>query len=204
MHVSYFPVSDALLALWCKNYREQIVLNATELGMTPDEVSKEVEICDKIITKIDAIETKKAQLNSAFKSKELTVKNEGGKLRKAIANHKTVSGYTQAIGEDLGVIGSSNEFNPNEYKAEIFVKLYGGNIRIRFLKRGVDGINLYKRAKGQTQWVLVSRVTKSPLLYHPVLAQPNVPEHIEFRAYGVINDLEIGIPSDINEILFGE
>lgn len=204
MYSPYFPTSDGALSLWCKNYKEKISGYASALSMTAAEATAEEAICEKVIDSIAAVEDFKAQLNSAFKAKELMVKNDGGDLKKSIANHKTTPGYTKAIGEDLGIIGSSSEFNPAEYKAEIYVELYGGKIRIRFKKLGADGINLYKRAKGENQWQLVTRATKSPYLFLPVLAQPNVPVHYEFRAFGVLDDAEIGIPSDINEILFGE
>jgi len=36
------------------------------------------------------------------------------------------------------------------------------------------------------------------------LPVPGVPVHLEFRAFGVLKDVEIGMPSDINEILFGQ
>jgi hypothetical protein len=204
MYNPYFPTSDGPLALWCKNYREKIVIHGATLGMSAAQISDEVTFCDKIIDGIDKVETAKSQLSGAFKAKELNVKNEGGELRKGIANHKTDAGYTDAIGEELGIVGSSVEFNPSEFKPELFIELYGNKIRIRFKKLGSDGINLYVRAKGETAWKLVSRANKSPYLYHPVLELANVPVHYEFRAFGVLNDAEIGIASDISEILFGE
>ncbi|MGV9003149.1 hypothetical protein [Flavobacterium sp.] len=204
MYNPYFPVSDALLALWCKNFKEKILIQGLILNMSPTEIADEVAWCSKIIDKIDEVESLKTQLSSAFKAKDLTITNEGGDLKKGIANHKTNPAYTQAIGEDLGIIGSSIEFNALTFKPELFLELYGNNIRIRFKKLGSDGINLYVRNKGETVWKLVSRANKSPYLYHPVLAQPSTPVHFEFRAYGVLNDAEIGIASDIYEILFGE
>ncbi|MGL2963602.1 hypothetical protein ACSVH2_07255 [Flavobacterium sp. RSB2_4_14] len=52
--------------------------------------------------------------------------------------------------------------------------------------------------------MLLTRATKSPYDFHPVLTEPNKPEHWEFRAFGVINDIEIGLASDIAEIVYGE
>jgi hypothetical protein len=36
-----------------------------------------------------------------------------------------------------------------------------------------------------------------------VLATPGQPEHWEYRAFGVLNDNEIGVASDIVETIFG-
>lgn len=203
-HLPFFPSSDGAIALWCKNYKEKIVVHATALGLDATQVNDEVDICNLLIKNIEEVEALKAELSGAVSTKELSVKVEAGDLKKFIANHKTSSGYTQAIGEDLSVIGSTIGFIPADYKAEISLALFGGTIRVKFKKLGADGINIYKRGKGENQWVFVSRATKSPFSYVPVLPVPGVPVHLEFRAFGVLKDVEIGMPSDINEILFGQ
>lgn len=200
----YFPSSDGPLSLWCKNFKQKIAIQGPTLGLTPAQLAPHETNCDNMIESINAVEAYKADMSAIFKAKELSVKQDGGELKKFIANLKTNPAYTDAIGEDLGIIGAAVTFNPSTYKAEIFLDLNGGAIRIRFRKVGADGINIYKRGKGENQWVFVSRATKSPFYYTPALPDANTPVHLEFRAFGVLNDAEIGIPSDINEILFGE
>ena len=204
MNKSYFPQQDAALLVWATNYLEKIPTFATELGMTPAEVDAEVTICRSIINSINLVNTQKNLLKGAVDSRDTIIATQGGVLRLDIARHKMAKDYTEAIGQDLGIIGTSTEFDPATYKAEIFTELFGGNIRIRFKKLGVDGINIYKRQKGNPAWVLLTRATKSPYDFHPVLTEANKPEHWEFRAFGVINDIEIGLASDIAEIVYGE
>ena len=90
--------------------------------------------------------------------------------------------------------GNSNFVNPP----------YSQKLKEEFVKKGVEGINLYKRQKGQTQWQLITRITRSPFDYEPELLIENQPEHYEFRAFGVIRDKEIGLSSDIVEIFYGK
>ena len=59
-------------------------------------------------------------------------------------------GYTNAIGQDLNVVGAYVEFDVNAFKPKISTELFGGNIRIKFRKLGADGVNLYHRKKGTT------------------------------------------------------
>lgn len=76
-------------------------------------------------------------------------------------------------------------------------------MRIKFSKSSTDGVNLYHRRKGQAEWSFLARDTKSPYDDHIVLSIANQPEHWEYRAYGVIDDEEIGLASDIVEVVFG-
>ena len=120
-----------------------------------------------------------------------------------IARHKLANGYTQAIGEELGVIGTHLDFDPTTYKAKITAEIFAGFVRIKFIKKGTDGINLYHRKKGEATWIFLARDTKSPYDDHITLETPNQPEHWEYRAFGIIDDAEIGLPSDIVEVVIG-
>lgn len=204
MNKSYFPQKLAELVLWLTNYKTKLPDYMTELDLTQSEVDDEVATCEAMIDAINLVLTQRNLLKSAINGRDTLIKNDGIKMRIDIARHKTAKLYTEAIGEDLGIIGTNSEFNPDTYKPDVSAIPFGGNIHIRFTKKGVNGINLYKRQKGSANWQFVSRATKSPFDYKPVLAVENQPEHYEFRAFGVINDKEVGLPSDIAEILFGE
>lgn len=201
---SFFPKSDPSLVAWATNYKEKIVLHGASLGMTPVEIDAEIAICDAVIAAINAVNAQRTTLKKVIDTRDEIIDSQGGELRLDIARHKTATGYTDAIGQDLGIIGASVEFDPNTFKPSISVELFGGNIRFRFIKAGVNGLNIYKRQKGTSAFTLLSRATKSPFDFHPTLSEANKPEHWEFRAFGVINDVEIGLASDIVEIVFGE
>jgi hypothetical protein len=49
----------------------------------------------------------------------------------------------------------------------------------------------------------LARDSKSPYDDDIILAVVNLPEHWEYKAFGVINDDEIGQASDIVEVVFG-
>ena len=204
MNKSYFPRQFANMVLWAINYKTKLPDYMIELNLTQSEVDDEIAACDAMIDAINLVLTQKNLLKSAVNGRNLSVKDNGVKIRIDIARHKTAKLYTQAIGEDLGIIGSTIGFDPDTFKPDLSAIPFGGHISIRFTKKGVDGINLYKRQKGSANWKLISRVTKSPFDYHPVLAVETQPEQYEFRAFGVIKDKEIGLPSDIAEIVFGE
>lgn len=200
----FFPKAESLLVIWATNYQEKITTHATALGLTPAEVAAEIALCQSIIDAINAANTQKNLYKAALETRDNTIASQGGELRLEIARHKVASGYTEAIGQDLGIIGTASEFDPTTYKPVIVGELSGGNVRIRFKKVGVDGINIYRRQKGTSTFTFLSRATKSPFEHQLVLSEPNKPEHWEYRAFGVIDDVEIGIASDIVEIVFGK
>jgi hypothetical protein len=200
---SFFPRKDADVVVWANNYKTKIAVHANALGLTQAQVDAEIALSNNLIDAINAANVQRNVLKSLVEAKNLAINNQGGGLRAEIGRHKTATGYTDAIGQDLDVVSAHVGFDVNAFKPKISTELFGGNIRIKFRKLGADGINLYHRKKGTTVWLFLTRTTKSPFENHLVLAVPGQPEHWEYRAFGVVNDSEIGVASDIVEVIFG-
>ena len=80
---------------------------------------------------------------------------------------------------------------------------FPGYVRIKGTKGSVKSMDLYTRLKGQPGWkVAIARRSKFPWDDDSALAQPGVPETREYRAIGVLDDKEIGQPSDIVEVVY--
>ena len=114
-------------------------------------------------------------------------------------------GYTEAIGEALGIVPSGAPFDPNAYQAEIISAINtnsGGEVTIRFRKTygKIDGVNVYSRLQGQADWKLLGFKKLSPYLDETPLAQPGVPEVREYRVRAVHNDVEIGLFRDVTPL----
>lgn len=203
MSGSFFPAHDNELLAWAINYKDTIELYAATLGMSPDEVAAEIADCEALIDAIKNINTIKAQLHAAKENRDAVIATRGSHLRAKISQHKTSLNYTTAIGENLKVVHHRPVVDYSSYKANLRAELFAGHVRIRFFKRGVEGINLYYRKKESEDWNLVSRITASPFDHLFVLEIPHQAEHLEYRAFGVVKDQEVGIASDIVEIIYG-
>jgi hypothetical protein len=123
-------------------------------------------------------------------------------LRARVRNWKTLAGYSQMMGEDLKIIGVAAEMDLENYKPEIAAKIVGGEIRVTFKKKGVEGVNVYGRLRGASAWRKLAFDSSSPYVDTEPLANPAVPETREYKAMGVIKDEEIGQPSDIVNVTF--
>jgi hypothetical protein len=203
MGQDFIPRSEAELVIWLGNLKTNSAIQGAAVGLTPAQITAVGASCTNIVTSLSNVETKRTSLNEAVAQKE-TVKNvELQAIRSTASKIKTNAGYTEAIGKSLGIIGTATEMDIAGYKPLIVAEPFGGFIRIKFIKKGVDGINIYHRKKGEPIWKFLARDTKSPYDDHIVLNQDGQPEHWEYRAFGVIDDAEIGQPSDIVAIVFG-
>jgi hypothetical protein len=200
----FFPKAITLLSAWAHNYKTKIVIYASALEISDEELATEIAICDKIIDSINDVIGLKAGFKSGVNNRNDIINVDGTNLRLDIKRHKSAAGYTDAIGLALGIIGTDTEFDPNTYKPVITVEPFGNLVNIRFTKNGVNGINIYTRKKGDTNFKLLSRATKSPFKYQPAIDDSGKPIQWEFIAFGVIRDEEIGLPSDSVTFVFSQ
>jgi len=133
---------------------------------------------------------------AASADKQTQMTTSVGGLRGEIAKWKTDAGMTDTISTDLDIVGGGAAFNPDTYKQKLTAQVIGDHVQLKFPIGATDGINLYWRIKGQTAWKFLSRDTNSPYNDHTPLATPGVPEVREYQAFGVLNDEQIGQPSD--------
>lgn len=199
----FIPRPEPEVVLWLGNFKTNLPVHGATVGLTPAQITGLSTSVDNIITEVTNVATKKTALSEAFAAKETVKTAELTAIRETIAKIKTSPGYTLAIGESLGIIGTTTSFDAENYKASISASIAAGCVRIKFTKNGVDGVNIYNRKKGTSGWEFLARDTKSPYDDHIDLEIAGQPEHWEYRAYGVIDDAEIGQPSDIVEIVFG-
>jgi hypothetical protein len=198
----YFPRSSAQQVPWLTNFKNKIVTYGPVLGLTKEEIESYQNYCESTIVKINAVETKKSELKAAVISRDQAINSKDNRFRTDIMHLKTSVGFEKSIGEELGVIGSNVSMDKSVYKPAITVRLFAGVVQVKFVKKGIDAVNIYHRKKGASAWQFLSRNSKSPFIDKIVLANPNQPEHWEYRALGIKNDEEIGLPSDIVEIVF--
>ena len=84
----------------------------------------------------------------------------------------------------------------DNHQPELEARGYSGQVRLRFKKRGATNVNLYVRREGETAWRLVARVSRSPYVDLTPVAVPGVAETREYQAMGMVQDREIGRPSN--------
>lgn len=102
--------------------------------------------------------------------------------KQLIKRIKAATGYTQQIGEDLGLVtAESDSLNPADIIPTLTVKaLNDGGVEIKFSKQGLDAMRVDYRKKGEAAWLLAGVYTSSPGI-HNAPSTGNEPEGREYR-----------------------
>jgi hypothetical protein len=198
----FIPQPEGKLVLMLTNLDSKIDGYAIALGIDPVLLA-EIHVKIKAIIKAinDAIAGKQTWKNLEA-AKRGTKTEILGFLRTNIARFKTESGYTEAIGKDLGIIGTTDTFDHNAYKPTLKATVFPKYINLEFIKKGIDAVNIYVRIKGGTEWTFLARDTRSPYHDSENLKTAGVPEVREYMCIGVIADEEIGQESDVVTVVF--
>ncbi len=199
----YIPTTDGELIPWLTNYKLKLQEITTQLMLPPQPDDNLLYEIDMFIQSIHTATTKKEEWSRAVADKNDLSAKIVAKIRARTNLIKASAGYTEGIGQELGIIGTTKKVDVVNHKPIIKVELIASVVRISFKKNNTDGINLYRRRKGELEWQFVARDTISPYEDRIQLQQPGQPEHWEYRAIAVLKDQEIGQPSDVVEVIVG-
>lgn len=89
------------------------------------------------------------------------------------------------------------------FKPSFKARAIPGGIRLDWKKRGVDGVIVFCRLRGQTKWNQIGVDTSSPFLDARPLETTGVPEVREYMLRGMVNDQPIGLNSDVQSVTWG-
>jgi hypothetical protein len=200
----FIPPGDDPRKTWATNFKEKLIANGPAVGLTLPEVTAAGLLCDPIIGRIDDKTAKKNAWQASVAAANSGNAADFTTLRTTIAQIKTNSGYTDAIGADLGIVGPVDTFDPNTYKAELkeLVVSAPGQVTVNFgkAKGNLEAVHVYTRRQGTSPWTFLARDSQSPYVDTTPLAEAGKPEIREYRIRAVIADVEIGDYSDTQQI----
>ncbi|MFN7119169.1 MAG: hypothetical protein ACK4TA_20390 [Saprospiraceae bacterium] len=199
----FIPSNDAEFLIWLKNFRNKLSMYIYHFGISPEDLGKLDMLISSMETSVQEVAAQKEVMAKTVTQKDGVRKELEAMIRAEANRTKTNKNYTEAIGQELGIVGSKSRFDPATYKASGKATVAGSMVRIKFSKKGVDGVNVYVRRKGEVEWKFRTRDNNSPYEERIVLENPAVPEHWEYRLVGVIKDVEVGLPSDVIEVIIG-
>ena len=200
---SYIPLTEGDLVTWLKNYIIKIAIYGPTLGMTAAEIAEQQRVAQLLIDQV-------ANANAAAAAKKMATEDKNVQkgislksIRDNVAHLKTNPNCTDAINKDMQTDTTPAPFDPATYKTTLKLSVAGGHVQIVFTKAGVEGLNIYTRMKGETEWKFLGHATRTPYTDPRPLAKAGVAEIREYMAMGEYKDLEIGQPSDVASISFG-
>jgi hypothetical protein len=204
MPTDYIPPKDSSLIPWANNFAVNIDAVGAEIGLSGDMISAAKQACSNITSSIMAHELAQKTAQQTRAAKDAAVKAGKKQLRKIARSIKSSPDYAPSAGAQLGIFAHyAHNLDPRTYQPRIRGLLDGGQVAIKFYKKGVQGVNIYTRLKGESIWGKLSFASRSPFVDSRPLAAANNPEAREYMAMGVIADKEFGQASKIINVLFG-
>lgn len=201
----FIPRNDGDLAIWLGGLGKGLTTHGSSVGMADADIKAEQKRCADLVAAIQNDEQKRREWLAAAEATKSLKRKELPALRAAIARIKVATGYTPAIGQALGVIAAAPQgLVPEAVKPALRGQVHGGRVEIRFTRGKLDGINVYMRRKGESEWRPLGRASRSPFVDTTAVTSTTGSEVREYRALGVLRDEEIGQPSDIIVVASGE
>ena len=189
--------------VWWKNLSEHIEDEGPKFGLTPAEIAAIKALADQQIADIEAIDAAQSALDGARAGYATSSELAEAEIRNAVRYWRTRSGFAASGSEGvLQLIGPESDFDPNTFKPVLKVTVVGGIIKVEFTKKECDSMAIYCRLRGTQGWTKLAIDTRSPYMDTVPLADPAVPEMREYMARGVIDNIEIGQPSDIVTVTY--
>ena len=125
---------------------------------------------------------------------------------KWVQQAKHATNYDPGVqGATLRIEPTGTPFDPATYKAEIFGALSPGpatvSCKFRKARNNIAGVAFSGRRKGAAAFVPLGRFTATPATFLIPLQTPGVPEEWDLQGRALIKDVEIGLPSDLVQLI---
>lgn len=196
--MDWMPKKRAERYLWWKNLHDHIEVEGPKFGLSPGEIAATKTLAAGQITVMEDTDAAKNALDGARATESAATAANEPVIRASARNWRTLPGYPASGSEGvLQLKGPESTFDPNTFKPVLKVSLVGGQIRVDFTKGECDGVAVYCRLRGTMGWTRLGTDNFSPYYDTNPLSNPAVPEVREYMGRGVIDDVEIGLDSDI-------
>jgi hypothetical protein len=197
-HMDYISYRRADRKEFYQNLSDNIAVEGPKFGLTVLQCTDTKSVVDAILASMGVTDTAQNGLDSAKDLEQQSETANQALLRANVRNWKTLPGYAASGSEAvLRLKGAAVAFDPNTFKPKLKATVKPGEVVIGFEKGGADGVVIYCRIRGTLPWRKLAIDMNAPYNDTAPLATPNIPEVREYMARGILNDVEIGLESDI-------
>lgn len=224
--INYIPNGDADRGIWMGNFNAKLPTYATLVGITAAEITSVQKDVAMFAYVINMQEVYKQTINNITSYKNLlkhavgqqhlgalpspptlgtapAVVTEGvfDRVSKLVKRVKASTNYTDAMGQDLGIIAPVQTIDVNTMQPDLKVNLDAGRPHIKCSKGYADAIDLYVDRKEGSGFTLIGRLLK--LDYIDVVSLPTntLLSEWDYKAMYVIGNENIGLMSSVVSVV---
>ena len=204
MSADYIPQSYGNLEAWLtKQTNVLTAVLAAAMDMSVAERAAFLAAIGVLLPAVSEIVSLQLQLEAKTAGFQEILDAQVPIIRATIKRGKTSPHCTAEIQTNLDWVAHAPNLDPEHSRPFILVEPQRARVKISGRKPGFEAVSLYSRIKGQVQWKLIAvRKRKFPYYDESPLAVAGAPEVREYMAIGVVNDEEVGQPSEIIEVVY--
>jgi hypothetical protein len=220
--VHYIPNSDADKNIWLTNFNAKLPAYATALGLLPADtasVAADTAFFSYVLNAQQQIIAYSQQWTSYKNAaRDGHAASLGGlpvvpgfgtapamvapgifnRVAALVARIKVAPGYTDAIGQALGIVGAEDSVDMTQEKPTLNVVVKSGGVNeVGFNKMGAEGVHIYGMRDGETGFTLLASETHSAYVDNRPLLVAGKPETRQYKAVFFLGKSEIGLESDV-------
>lgn len=201
--MDWFPSRRPERYLWWKNMQEKIDLEGPKFTLPAADITAAKAVADDQIAIMEATDAAQDTLDGARGNEKTATPENEAKMRAFVRNWRTLPAFATSGSEgELRLAAPESTFDPVAFKPTMKVSIVGGQIKVEFSKSECDAVAIYCRLRGTLGWTRIGIDTRSPYYDTAPLATPGVAEVREYFCRGMVDDVEIGQPSDMVSITF--
>lgn len=196
--MDFLPKRDGDLNSFEAAFASKYPSIASILGIATEEATNTISIITNHQTAFSTMNTKKAESKSAVENNTNSKALAVAEIRRVAQLVKSSNGYTDAVGRELGIIGTTDAGADLEsIKPTLKAKIVGGNVVISFDKQKMDGVKIYSKRTNEADFAFLSIDTSSPYEDNRPKLNAPLPEERQYYAYYLCDDEQVGQQSDI-------
>lgn len=187
---------DADFLTQLKYLRDKAPSQQAVLNISPADIATLTADATLFEGKLTAFNDADAVYSQTSTDKQNTRAAVEGRERAIIRRFKSATGYTDAIGQLLKIIGPDDTTDLATAKPDLTAIARAHGIELGFTKSKSDGVNIYGKRDGDADYVFLAHDTSAPYVDNRALLVAGKPEVRRYKAIYVLNDAEIGSFSD--------
>jgi len=197
-HEDFIKKTDADLDEQEANFNVKFAIHGPTLGIDLTEITSVIAILTSHHTVFAKMISMKAEAKAAVSDNVSAKSIAVAEFRRIAKKIKSSTGYTEAIGNDLGIIGP--DVAPPDMinvKPKLIGVVAAGAATIKFDKGDMEGVKIYSKRGSETSFTFLGTDTHSPYQDNRPKLIKGDPEERQYYAFYFHNDYEVGQQSDI-------
>ena len=224
--INYIPNGDADKGIWMGNFSSKLPTYATVVGITAAEVTaiqKDALMYQYVLSMLEGykqtvnnITSYKNLLKHAVGQQHLgalpvaptlatapATVPEGvfDRVSKLVKRIKASVSYTEAMGNDLGIIAPTQSFDRTILQPDLKVNLDAGRPHIKCVKGYADAIDFYVDRKDGAGFILIGRLLKTDYIDTTNLPATIAIVEWDYKAMFVVGNDNVGLMSPVVSVI---